>query len=46
MKNKNVYILLWFDKSFRLVLNFMSKKFLWVLIVKEFIDYEVVLKNV
>ncbi|WAM36147.1 hypothetical protein [Caldicellulosiruptor acetigenus] len=46
VKNKNVYISPQFDKSLRLVSNLMSKKLLWVPTVKEFIDYEVALKNV
>ncbi len=46
VKNKNVYISPQFDKSLRLVANLMSKKLLWVPTVKEFIDYEVALKNV
>jgi len=46
VKNKNVYISPQFDRSLRLVSNLMSKKLLWIPTVKDFIDYEVALKNV
>ncbi|WAM34110.1 hypothetical protein [Caldicellulosiruptor morganii] len=45
-KNKNVYISPQFDYSLRLVAYFSSKKLLWVPTVKQFIDYELALKNV
>ncbi|WAM31353.1 hypothetical protein [Caldicellulosiruptor naganoensis] len=45
-RNKNVYLSPQFDHSLRLVSYLSSKKLLWVPTVKQFIDYELALKNV
>lgn len=45
-RNKNVYLTPQFDQALKLVRDFKEKKLLWVPTVKEFIDYELALKNI